>query len=469
MSEPTRAPRTFALPPHRRWAGGAVAAVGLPPLTALLVQLRGDLDLGSVLLLYVGVVVCVSAVGGLLPGLVSALAAFLLANYYLTPPYRTLVVESRDGVIALVVFLAVAVVVSLVVDVAARQRAAAARSEAEARALGRVAAEPLVARTAHDVLAEVAGTFALTSVELREQHEAGPSTVLARVGDPVVGDGTVSVDAGSGRRVVGDGRVPFAENRRLLGGLAHAAARAFDAERLAGEASRARELAEVDRLRSALLAAVSHDLRTPLAGIKAAVTTLRQDVVLHDDERSELLQTVEHFTDRLTDLVTNLLDLGRLDAGALDVRLEAVALDEVVARALLERHLAGVENEVDDDVPHALADAGLLERVVVNLADNACRHSGGRPVSVQVRARRDDVQLLVVDHGAGVRSQDWGRMFEAFDRLGASGSGSHAGLGLAIARGFTEAMGGTVQPSATDGGGLTMTVTLRRADRGAGA
>jgi two-component system sensor histidine kinase KdpD len=450
---------------RRRVTGAVTGAVALSALTAGLVQVRGQLALGSVLLLYLLVVVVVAVVGGSAPGMATAVAGFLLANFFLTTPLHTFDVEGRDPVIALLVFLVVAAVVSVLVEVAARQRARAARVDAEAAVLGEVAAEPLVGRSSHDVLAELARTFSLTSVELRSQ---GPGDqLLARVGPPVSPPGTVRVDAGGRRFVLADGRQPFAEDRRLLRSLAHAAARARDAEQLTDEAARARQLAEIDRLRSSLLAAVSHDLRTPLAGIKASISTLRQQVVLPDAERDELLAGIEESTDRLTDLVADLLDLGRLESGALRVELEAVAVDEVVARALLERRLGDVRNEVSDELPYVSADAGLLERAVANLADNAHRHAAGTPVRVLGMSHSDVVEIAVVDHGAGVPPRDWDRMFLPFQRLDEHDTGPHSGLGLAIVRGFVDAMGGTVTPSRTPGGGLTMTITLARADHAA--
>jgi K+-sensing histidine kinase KdpD len=456
---------------QRRGLGLLLAAVALPALTGALLTVRGDLELGSILLLYLLGVVVISVVGGLVAGILAALGSFLLANFFLIPPYHTLAVEDRDSIIALLVFLLVAVTVSVLVDVAARRQAAAARSEADAKLLGRVAAEPLVGRSPEDVLAEVATTFGLTSVALLEHGaaagESGPGTVLARVGPPFDGPGTVSVDAGGDRRLVGTGRDLFAEDRGLLGSLAHAASRALDARAMAGEASRARELAEVDRLRAALLAAVGHDLRTPLAGITAAVTTLRQpDVHLDDADRDELLVTIERSADRLADLIANLLDLSRLQAGALRLDPQPVAVDEVVARALLDRHLHEVVNAVADDLPLVLADPGLLERVVANLADNAHRHAPpGTTVEVQAQATPEDVQVAVVDHGPGVDEADWDSIFVPFQRLDDRSTDTGVGLGLAIARGFTDAMGGTLLPAHSPGGGLTMTITLPRAQQ----
>jgi K+-sensing histidine kinase KdpD len=457
--------RGHGLTPLRRRLGLLVAALALPALTGVLVAVRGDLDLGSVLLLYLLAVVVISVIGGLVVGVTAAVGSFLLANFFLTPPYHTFNVESRDSLIALVVFLLVAVTVSVLVDVGVRSQAAAARSEAEATLLARVAAEPLTESSVEDVLADVATTFGLASVALVERRNES-DTVLARVGPAFTGRGTVSVDAGGDRLLLGDGRDLFAEDRRLLRNLAHAASRAVDTRAMAGEASRAQELAEVDRLRSALLAAVGHDLRTPLAGIKAAVTTLRQpDVHIEEADRDDLLATVEHSADRLADLIANLLDLSRLQAGALSIDLRPVPVDEVVARALIERHLGDVVNAVDDDLPMVFADPGLLERVVANLAENAHRYaSPGSPVEVRARCTEAVVEVAVVDQGPGVQELDWARMFVPFQRLHDRSTDMGVGLGLAIARGFTEAMGGTLQPAHTPGGGLTMTVTLPRAD-----
>jgi len=449
---------------RRRRLGLLLATLALPALTAALIGVRDRLLLGSVLLLYLLAVVVISVVGGIVAGAVAALASFLLANFFLTPPYHTFVVEGRDSVIALLVFLVVSLTVSVLVEVAARWRAAAARSQAEAVLLGRVAAEPLAGRGAEDLLREISSTFGLPSVALVERREH-TDTVLARVGPEFDGPGTVSVTAGGDRLLLGDGHKLFAEDRRVLGDLAHAASRAVDASALAGEAERARELAEVDRLRSALLAAVGHDLRTPLAGIKAAAATLRQpDLHLAAGEREQLLATIEDSADRLADLIANLLDLSRLQAGALRSDLRPVPVDEVVARALLDRRLRDIVNTVRDDLPMVLADAGLLERVLANLADNAQRHAPpGSRVEIRARQTTTTVEVSVVDHGPGVEEPDWARMFAPFQRLHDRSTDSGVGLGLAIARGFTDAMGGTLQPAHTPGGGLTMILTLSRA------
>jgi K+-sensing histidine kinase KdpD len=450
-----------ALPQVRRGVGFALAAAAPALLTAVLAPLRDDLSLASVLLLFQLAVVVVALVGGTRAAVVAAVWSFLLANWFLTRPLHTLRVEDRDSLVGLGVFLAVALTVSALVDVAASRTAAAARSRVEAELLGRLAAEPVASTTVESVLGEVATAFGMTSVALVGADLTRP---VALVGPPFNGPPAVQVDAAPGLRLAADGPVPFAEDRRLLGDLARAAARAHEAGQLSDQAARGRELAEVDRLRSALLAAVGHDLRTPLSGITAAASALRQDdVALTPVERDELLGTIEQSAGRLTDMVANLLDLSRLRAGALVVVTQAVALDEVVARAVISGHLEGVDVAVPDDLPLVLADPGLLERVVANLLDNARRHSPpDDTIAVQATAATGTVRLDVVDHGSGVAEADRARMFEPFQRLDDRG-GSGVGLGLAIAAGLVEAMAGSVVPSTTPGGGLTMSVTLPRA------
>jgi K+-sensing histidine kinase KdpD len=459
-------PRPAAgLSPARRWAGIAVAGIGLPIATTVLAGLRDQLALESVLLLYLLAVVLVAVVGGVVPAVIAAIVSDLLANYFFTPPFHTLVVEQRDSVVALVVFVLVALTVSVTVDLAARRRAAAVRSRMEAEMLARLASQPVTDRSLTGVLEEIRDTFAMTSVALLvrrgEEDQLG-----ALVGPPLQGRPAITASAGPGLRLVAEGPELFAEDRGLLNRLAATAARAWDGQQLVGEAAQARGLAEVDRLRTALLAAVGHDLRTPLAGIKAAVSSLRQqDMTWTEAEQAELHTTIEESADRLDDLIANLLAMSRLQAGALSVHVIPTAIDEVVARALIHTHASDIQVDVPDNLPPALVDPGLLERVIANLVDNARRHSPpGTPVQVSAKVdphpEAPSMVLRVADAGPGVAAQDQDRMFAPFQRLDDRTTGAGVGLGLALARGFTEAMGGTITPSETPGGGLTMTLTL---------
>jgi K+-sensing histidine kinase KdpD len=456
-------PRTRSgIPAARRRGGLLLAAAGLPTLTAVLVTLRTTLALESVLLLYLLFVVAVALIGGTLPALLAAVASFLLANWFLTPPYHTFVVEQRDHLIALAVFIVVATTVSVTVELAARQRITAERSRIEADVLARLTGAPVSDTSLADVLTQVRTVFGMTSVALLQRRGDNEQPVEI-VGPPLRGAPTVRIDAGPGLRLVAEGPELFGEDRRLLARLATAATRAWENQKLADEATQGRQLAEIDRLRSGLLAAVGHDLRTPLAGIKAAVSSLRQeDVAWTPDEEQELLVTIEASADRLEDLIANLLAMSRLQAGALSVHKQPVALDEVVPRALIGIPDHSVNVTVADDLPLVEADPGLLERVIANLVSNARRFAPeGQPVRVQAEAEERVVRLRVSDRGPGVPREEWTRIFQPFQRLGDRPTdGAGVGLGLAIARGFTEAMGGTLTPAETPGGGLTMTVTL---------
>lgn len=452
------------LPARRRLAGLALAVFGLPVCTVVLTSLRSTLSLPSDLLIYLLVVVLIAVVGGVLPAVLGALAASLLVNYWFTPPFHSFTIAQRDHVLALIVFLVVAVTVSVAVDLAARLRSQSARSSAEAATLSRLASGAPAEQSLSGVLEQVRTTFGMASVALLQRAATGtwlPVHVVGLEHNWSKGGAEIIQEAGPDLRLAGSGPAVFAEDRRVLQAYAAAAARALETQQLAEQAARARELAAVDRLRAALLAAVGHDLRTPLSGIKAAVSSLRQDDVdWSPEESAELLATIEESADQLDDLVANLLDTSRLRAGVLSVELRSVALDEVVSAVLLRLASGRVEASVSDALPLVQADPGLLERALANLVANALHFSpAGWPVRITATAEGDAVLLAITDHGPGVAAADRDAMFAPFQRLGDRGGGG-VGLGLAIPRGFTEAMGGTLAPSDTPGGGLTMTLAL---------
>ncbi|GAA3803110.1 sensor histidine kinase [Cellulomonas soli] len=472
------ASRLTRLSRTRRGTAVVVLLVALPVLTAAVVG-SSELSLGSALMLYVLLVVVVASVGGIGPGVLAAVASALTANWFLIPPRHTLAIENRDAVLELVVFLAVSLIVSVTVELAARERATASRSALEARVLADVSARAPGDLRPADVLEEVRRAFAMVAVALVRTRPGRTEEVVASVGTMPVGhvpaappverySGAVPAEpvqpaarlrAGDELELVAYGPALFAEDRGLLQRLAAAAARAWEGQRLAAHAV---ELAEADRMRAALLAAVGHDLRTPLAGLKAAVSSLRQDDVdWSPAERAELLGSIEESTDHLTDIIANLLDISRIEAGAVTAQVAPVALDEVVARTLLPVPAAQVDLDLSDTLPLVQADAGLLDRVVANLVDNARRHTPpGVPVEVRARLVGDRVDLQVRDHGPGVPREKWETIFVPFQRLDDKAVGGHTGLGLAIAQGFCDAMGAALTPSHTPGGGLTMTVRL---------
>jgi len=470
---------TSALSGRRQLAGFILAAAGLPLLTYVLSLLRGDLSLTSDILLFLALVIAVALVGGLGPAIVAAVGGSLLLNYYFTPPIHTWTIAEHENLLALVVFLVVAGSVSAVVDLAARRTREAARASADAQTLATVAGAVLRgARPLQALLERLRETFGLRSVTLLErlpdtprspdrQRDAASWRVAACVGEPpcyTPGEGDVEVPVDENLALALRGRPLDASDRRIVEAFAAQAAVALRQERLAAEAAAAKPLAEADKMRTALLAAVSHDLRTPLASAKAAVTSLRsKEVSYTDEDRDELLATADESLDRLSRLVANLLDMSRLQAGALGVSMAPIGLEDAVPRALDELGQAGrsVTLHIPEDLPAVRADPGLLERVLVNVVGNALRFSpADDPPLITASEHGGHVELRVIDHGPGIPEQERDQIFLPFQRLGDRDNDTGVGLGLALSRGLAEAMGGSLIPETTPGGGLTMVLSL---------
>ncbi|GAA0729984.1 sensor histidine kinase KdpD [Dactylosporangium roseum] len=452
---------------RRRLAGFAFAAIGLPLLTLGLTPLRSGIALPTEILAFLVLTVGIALVGGLYPALLAAVGSFLLLNYFFIPPLHRFTVAEQENLFALSAFVMVAIAVATVVDLAARRTREAARAGAEARTMSTLAGSVLHGdRPLPALLERVRESFGLECVTLLERVEAGWQ-VAASAGNrpcltPEEGQTEVSVDVGLS--LVLRGHPLPAADRRLIEAFAAHAAIALRQQRLGEQAAVADSLAEVDRLRTALLSAVSHDLRTPLASAKAAVGSLRSDdVAFSAADREELLATAEESLDKLTRLVTNLLDMSRLQAGALAMTLQAVDVADAVPRAVDDLG-AAVRIGVPDDLPEVHADPALLERILVNVLANALRYSpADTPPTVAASEHAGRVEIRVVDHGPGIPAADRDQIFQPFQRLGDRDNTTGVGLGLALSRGLAEAMGGTLTPDDTPGGGLTMTLTLRTA------
>lgn len=451
---------------RRRVAALVVALVALPLLTLLLNGARDTLSLEGQVLLYLLVVVLVALIGGMIVALPAAVAAALLINYYFVEPLHTLDVNQSEQALALAIFVAVAAIVSGAVELADRRARAAELAARQAETLSSLAGTDLEETdNLRTVLEQARETFGMESVVLLSRHPVtGEWREEDHAGRGVPGGEAAlrfDVPIGLDLRLVGRGPALFANDQRVLRAFAAAAETAYGAQRLTREAREARDLAALDRQRTALLAAVGHDLRTPLAGITAAVTTLQQDDVdWSSAERAELLDTISQSADRLEALVSNLLDASRLQAGALGVVNGAVALDEVVSAAVLAVPGARdrVRLDVPEDLPLVQADAGLLERVLVNLIDNAMRHGGDGPIEIKAVTGADSAKITVSDEGPGIAGDRHEEIFAPFHRLSDSEGG--VGLGLSVARGFTEAMHGALAVDPSSRRGVTMRVRL---------
>jgi two-component system sensor histidine kinase KdpD len=465
-----RAAWTGAINTRRRLAGVALALIGLPLLTMLLVAAQDHLNFADDLLLFLLAVVAVTVIGGFWPAVLAAVAACLLLNWYLTPPLHTFTIGEPRNLLALVLFVTVAVAVSSVVHLAARLAVQAAVSREETASLLALARTVLGgADTPTAVLDHLTGTLGgraelqeLTAgrwVRVAVSGGAEPGTIAGAEG--------TRIHPRAGLALLTSGQTSAATTAQLAGFGAQAAA-ALDRERLRMQASQAEALAEGNRIRTALLAAVSHDLRTPLASIKASVSSLRQtDVQWSPADEADLLATIEQNADRLDALIGNLLDLSRLHTGSLDPFLRPTAIEEVAPVALRGLDAPGdLEIVVPEGVPLVRADPGLLERVLANIFSNALRHSPPtQPPVLRARPDGETVLLEVVDHGPGVPDRELKqRIFEPFQRFDDRNAG--VGLGLAVAKGFAEAMGGSIVAVDTPGGGLTIRVALPVAPSG---
>lgn len=449
-----------ALSIERRVAGFAVALVGGPLLSLLLVALRSAESLTVDALAFQLLVVLVALVGGVLPASFAAVLSGLTLDFLFVEPIEQLSIARPIHFLALTLYVVNGLLVSLVVDQAARRTRAANRSAAES-----------------EVLATVAGTVlrggdALGAIVSRTREAFGLEAVRLVSGDVVIASdgadgaqGTVTtLPVGERASLLLVGSDIQATDRRVLGVIVTQLDAALQHQNLAVSASELAPLAETDRVRSALLAAVGHDLRRPLAVATAAVTGLRsRSTKLSQADRAALLKSAEAGLSNLADLVTNLLDVSRVQAGVLAVSLAPVDVDDVLPPVLEELAVppGGVVLRIPDDVPAVRADAGLLQRVLVNLLANALRYSPPEaPPEVGASVFGGSVEIRVVDHGPGVPEDRRSSMFEAFQQVGDTDNTVGIGLGLALSRGFTEGMGGSLRAEDTPGGGLTMVIAL---------
>lgn len=489
---------------YQRILAGTVATLAsLGVLLAILVPFRSHLSTAIPALIFVLPAVVGVVIGGFWVGVVGAGAGFLAYDFFFLPPFDTLTVRSDQNWIALVVYLAVVLIVGQVVAQLRAAREVALRRTEESERLyelsqaliGDLALPQLLTHIADTVQGVFEPRWTALVLPAGDHDDPVPGErleVAAAAGQPLSDADIVSVTSAQGGTrsigLVGDTgprevSVVLAVNERpvgmlvlqdvaledternLLGTFVNQAALAVDRARLREQVLRTRLLEEIDRWRSALLGAASHDLRTPLAAVKTAVSSLRQaDARLSSQDRAELLELIEQQSDRLARLVTNLLDMTRIEAGALEIRPTVMPLDELVDEAL--GNLGGlvarerVRVKAPPDLPMLRIDHVLISQVLANLLDNAERVAPSGSV-IEIAARvapgtRDHVEIAVTDEGPGIAPGERERVFEMFSQ---DGRGGRAGLGLAIAKAFVEAHGGLIWIDPDVGGGARIVFT----------
>lgn len=450
---------------RRRLAALALAAALLPVTTVILHPGGPIVSLQTILLIYLLIAVIVAFVGGAVAGMAAAVVAFLLANWFFTTPFQTWTVDDPENVVGLLVFLVVGTSVGWLVGYAGQRATEANRARRQVEALASTITlhEPHLALQA--LVERVADMFGADQVDLVEQTDEGAvvkawsaAGAAAPTGEPE----EVRVDERRTLRLRGV-RLST-EDRRVLAAFAAQAGATFEREVLREEAARAATLAETDRLRAALLNAVSHDLRTPLASIKASVTSLLETGIAWSPEQSEdFLATIRNETERMNRLVGQLLDASRIQVGAVTVQRRAIAPDELVSSAIasLSADPHRLEVDVEETLPLVDTDPVLCERALANLIDNALNHSpADTVVSVSAHEAEGIITFEVRDRGDGIPSHLLTRAFQPFHRLHDTRTSTGVGLGLAVTRGFLDALGHPLVIGENPGGGTVVRVPI---------
>jgi two-component system sensor histidine kinase KdpD len=469
-------------------------AAALPVLLQVLLA-AFDHSVATAVLIQLAGAVGVALLGGLWPAVVGALWSSVLVNYFSTPPLGDLAIHDPQDLLSLLIFVGVSVAVAGVVDRSARRSKEAARAQAEAATLGELALGASRSEdTLEGILAAALDVFGATGAGVfssRDGQADGDAQASGRSAAPAAdGDGRFwRMVAGAGQttawspgaagtaevvdddtRLVLFGREAPATESRLLGAFAVHVKAQLERRQLAVSRREILRLAEGNTMRTAILRAVSHDLRTPLAGIKLAAGGLLQRTVTYTaEEERELLETIDECTDRLDQLVGNLLDMSRITADSVRPLLGPVRWGDVVDPALRGLPVGSVRLDLPANMPAVEADPVLLERVIANIVENAVKYAPG--TGITITGASDGVgaatldgypsgELRIIDHGSGVPARKVLAMFQPFQRLHDRPQATGVGLGLAVADGFVKAMGGTLTAEETPGGGLTMVVRL---------
>ncbi|WP_341976275.1 DUF4118 domain-containing protein [Microbacterium sp. LTA6] len=449
---------------RRQVLGFAVALAFGPLLSWLMFTFRSPESITAEVLAYQLLVVVVALIGGLRPAVFAAVLSGITLDFLFVAPQFTITIAHPLHVLALALYVTIAILVSIIVDQAARRARTAKRATAEAELLAAVAGNVL--RGDNAVLALVSRTreaFGLSGVRLLDAD----GEVLARDGEPLRDGRAITVPVGSGdapRAMLELHGGPLdGPARRLLDAIVAQLSAAIEHTDLRATAREAVTLAETDQVRSALLSALSHDLRRPLASAVAAIGGLRGAGALSAADRDELLATADESLGTLSTLITDLLDVSRVQAGVLAVSATRMDAAGSILAAIDELSFgpSDVELALDPSLPPLQADPVLLQRVLVNVLANAHRHSpDGRQVIVSTSRLGARAEIRIIDRGEGVPANRRDSMFQPFQRYGDTDNTTGLGLGLALSRGFTEGMGGSLTPEDTPGGGLTMVISL---------
>lgn len=455
---------------HARRRSGWFTAFALPvALTLVFIPLKHHVAFANIAMTFLLVIVVSAMVGGLLPALTAVAVSAALLNFFFTEPFHTPFIADAANIITLTVMVAVAALVAVVVNRSAVRAVEAERARTEASLLFSFARTILFDDNPADrLLSRISESFGLAEVALEEFGDEGWRTIAIARHPPAArgrGGNAQVVQVSPDVRLVLRGRELAKDEWAVLETAGFQAVLALRHQAMAATAAEAERQADAAALRNALLSALGHDLRTPLTSLRTAVGSLQDEhLQLSREDRRELLSVADESIELLSGLVDNLLDSSRLVTGAVRPNPGRIDVEDVIARAL--RSVSGsdaVKVDIPENLPEVMADGGLLERVIANLVDNALHH-GSADAAIRVRESGPNVAIEVIDHGRGLPHGTAEAAFAPFQRLGDRNTTTGIGLGLSVAKGFTEAMDGSIHTSETRGGGLTVTCVLPAAE-----
>jgi two-component system sensor histidine kinase KdpD len=456
----------------------AAAPLLLPAIATSFALLPDRTSTTNAAMAYLLAVVLAALAARLWGGLVASFLSFLGLNFFFTPPYETFAVQKTEDVIALVAFLLVSSLVATLFTTTLKQRARAERREHEAWLLYQISSRLLRGAPVPEVLEEFARNLTDLFRLARCDVNLAPSPGSAELKSSHLGEGkpvepAIDIPLRTERGDLGFVKLTASEDAPL-GEVESALAEAFtgqlalalEAARLADEARRSQTEAEASRIRAALFSSVTHDLRTPLASIKGAATSLLEEgVTFAPDQTRDLLQTVVEESDRLNRLIANLLDLSRFRAGALSPQKIPTAIDEVIEGVVgrLRKSLDSrpIHVRVREDIPLVPLDLLQIDQVLTNVIENAAKYSpSGTPIELTAARWQSWVEIAIADKGPGIKGDDKEAVFTEFFRKSSDQGAAGVGLGLAITRAIVEAHGGTIWIQETPGGGTTVKFRL---------
>ena len=467
MLKPSRAVRTKS----RITAAKAflVLVVVLPTVNVILAQFRHSFNLttNTLILLIITLVIAIKSPIWLTT--LGAIENFLFLNYFFTPPFHTLIISNKDDLLALLVFLATSITASLILRKLEIRTAKLTQLSKEGLFLSSLAENIIRGHNSIDeILNNSVGTFGLKELAVARKDPISQ-------GDDwkvIHGSITTITEAISDSQIVLNAEYSLLaspaindpELRKLVTTFSSQVLILLERQLLEANEQELSDIRQADQMRVALLNAVSHDLRGPLASSKAAISSLRNgEVAWTPEDQRELLDSASHSLDQLNHLIENLLDMSRLEAGAIFLNWRNVGVEDVVSGAIksLKSPTELIEISIDPELPPIKGDPILLERVIGNLLENALRFSP-KDKSVTIAAFRvgENIEIRIIDHGPGMSTKDTAKLFTPFQRLGDRDNSTGVGLGLAIVKGFTELMHGRISVEETFRGGLTMVLSF---------